>query len=142
MKLWTWNRLEEVFKTHPEKLRRFSDHPPKVNCATFAEVLNIDEMQCDIVAAVIGCRCAESMKLHQRQAMAVRRTIWETPRGWITAVEQNADSIPPDYGAAIRRITRRFARVKQCHRNWLGARSGIRCYCDEHGHENLPSERR
>ncbi|MBI4134207.1 MAG: hypothetical protein HY475_02165 [Candidatus Terrybacteria bacterium] len=131
-----------MFKTHPEKLRRFSDHPSKVNCATFAEVLTIDEMQCDIVAAVIGCHCAESMKLQQRDAMAVRQSFWRTPREWIMAVEQKTGSIPPEYDAAIRRITRRFARVKQCHRNWFGARAGIRCYCDEHSHENLPSERR
>lgn len=142
MKLWTWQRLAEEFEKHPDQLRQFNDHPPKGNCATFAEVLAIDEGQCDITAEIIGCRCPENMKQQQTEAMAVRQAVWNTPREWLSAVEGIAGSIPPDYDTTIRKITQRYARAKRCHRNWIGQRAGIRCYCDEHGHGNSQPEKR
>ena len=132
MRLWTWDRLQKEFMKTPEKAIACGNHPPKKQCATFDEVLAIDHMQTDIVAEIIDCKCASSMKMQQTEAMEIRRAVWRSPREWIEASESG--SIPKDTEIALQKIIRRYARAKSCHRNWSGKRAGVRCYCDEHDH--------
>ncbi len=135
MRLWTWERLEQEFEKHQDAIQAFQDFPPKKECATFDDVLVIDNAQCIIVANLIGCQCVDSMQQQQAEVMEVRKTLWSSPREWIKAAEAyDAKDTSLEHAAPSRAITRRYSRKKQCHRNWHGPRAGLRCYCDVHKH--------
>ena len=127
MKIWTWERLEKEFEKYPEQLKAFqklgSDYP------TFDHWLNIDLKKCDIVAKVIGCQRTEDLKEQQRENIEYRRSACSTPNEWLKKFSSD-----PEHRAQIRRIAKRFARQKRCHRNYESKKAGIRCYCDKHNH--------
>ncbi len=127
MRLWAWERLEEEFGRFPELLESYKKLPSSYT--TFDEWQETDDKKCDIIAAVIGCKCVKTIKEQQREAMAYRRTVCATAEEWI---ERFSNS--PDYDGPIRHIIRRYATKKMCHRNWIGAKAGVRCYCDTHNH--------
>ena len=128
MKLWTWDMLLLEFLDRPQEHHTYSDLPSSY--VTFEEWLAVDAQKTDIVARVIGCKCPESLKQQQHEAMEYRRTVCSTAVEWIGRFSGD-----PGYSAApIRRITQHFLRQKQCHRNWEGKWAGVRCYCDTHNH--------
>lgn len=127
MNLWTWNRLAEAFQEHPQQFEAYQKLP--TDYATFDEWQEIDEQKTDIITAVIGCKCAETLKEQQREAMAYRRTICSTAREWLEKFTGD-----PSHAEPVSRIARRYLRKKKCHRNYEGPRAGVRCYCDVRNH--------
>lgn len=122
MKIWTWKRLMVMFGKYPDLRAKYQELP--CDYGTFDEWLFVDAKKCDIVAEVIGCRNAVSIKAQQKEAMAWRQSAAPDPKAWICRY-----SNVREYSTRIDQLTRSFMRRKLCHRNWSGSRAGIRCYC-------------
>ena len=135
MKLWTWDTmLAEGVESHPEELDAFNSLS-RIAYASFEEWLGLDMLKCDLATVIVGCRCPDSLKEQQKEAMTWRRRITgsDDPMQWILRHSRNPRNV-----GFINALTRRYQRKKLCHRNWNGPRAGIRCYCDEHNHEPQP----
>lgn|SRR3989338_11163330 len=121
MKRHTWNALLLKSLFHPVLLVKFLRRP-----RTYSDLdhwLEIDEQKCEIVAKIIGCNNAESLKAQQKENMSYRQTVATSFEEWMLR------SRCPVHAGAIDAIATQYEVRKMCHRHYDGREAGIWCYC-------------
>jgi hypothetical protein len=127
MKIWPWWKISLRLLFSPRKYLALRKLPTKF--VTLDEWYEANIAKAEIAASVIGCKCLHNLKEQEKEFMKYRKSICTTMEEWSKVVDK------PEHDHAIRRIIEKYREQKRCHRDFYGPQAGIRCYCDEHNHQ-------
>ena len=127
MKIWTFKKIEQNLPQFPREEVALKKLP--TSFVEFDEWHKANMAKVMIAATVIGCQCVAELQKQEEELMNYRRKVCKTAKEWFKRY-----SNMPEHEKEIRRISYNFAQRRICHRNFIGPKAGIRCYCDEHAH--------